>query len=131
MLRARFALSFDPRIGGVGDEPPRRPAAALLVNIAISEAFPALIVCDQGFAQAFRNANLVALALSAVVGLAVIVLPFRRRDLHGASPKLIRGSWLAYHDRVRSDRRGAFGGTGVNLGADQGSLLKRVHDGVG
>lgn len=97
MSRALFALSFDrvlPRSVASVTSRTHTPALALLINLAISELFLALIVFDQGFAQAFRNANLVALALSTAACLAVIALPFRLRGLYAGSAKVIRGSWL-------------------------------------
>lgn len=97
MSRVLFALSFDrllPEwVAGVSRRR-HSPLAAVLVNLVISELFLALIVYSQGFAQAFRNANLIALALSTVACVAVIVLPLRRRDLYDASPKVVKGSWL-------------------------------------
>ncbi len=124
MSRALFALSFDRVLpSAVVSVTGRRhtPAVALLVNIAISEAFLTLIVYDQGFAQAFRNANLVALTLSTLACLAVIVLPFRRRGLYAASPKVIRGSWLGAPPIVFVALVGAaFSGTGVYLALTQG-----------
>jgi len=124
MSRALFALSFDRVLPeSVATVTSRRhtPAVALLVNIAITEAFLALIVYDQGFAQAFRNANLVALALSTIACLAVIALPYRRRDLYAASPKVIRGTWLGLPPIVFVALVGAaFCGTGVYLSLTKG-----------
>ncbi len=124
MSRVLFALSFDRVLPeSVASVTSRRhtPAFALLVNIAISEVFLALIVYDQGFAQAFRNANLVALVLSTFACLAVIVLPFRRRDLYATSPKVIRGSWLGVPPIVWVAMLGAaFCGTGVYLALTKG-----------
>ncbi len=124
MSRVLFALSFDRVLPAtLASVTSRRhtPAVALLVNVAISEAFLALIVYDQGVAQAFRNANLVALALSALACLAVIVLPFRRRDLFAASPHLIRGAWLGVPPIVFVAGIGAaFCGTAVYLALTKG-----------
>jgi amino acid transporter len=125
MSRALFALSFDRVLPARAASVTLRrhiPAAALLVNIAISEAFLALILYDQGFAQAFRNANLVALVLSTIACLAVIVLPFRRRDLFTASPRLIRGAWLGVPPIVILAGIGlAFCGTAVYLTLTKGA----------
>jgi basic amino acid/polyamine antiporter, APA family len=124
MSRTLFALSFDrvlPR--SVASVTSRRhtPAVALLINVVISEAFLALIVYEQGFAQAFRNANLLALALSTVACLAVIALPFRRRGLYAAAPKLIRGAWLGVPPIVViAAVGGVFCGAGVYLALTKG-----------
>jgi basic amino acid/polyamine antiporter, APA family len=124
MSRVLFAMSFDRVLPAtVASVTSRRhtPAAALLANVAISEAFLALIVFQQGFAQAFRNANLLALVLSTIACLAVVVLPFRRRDLFAASPQLIRGTWLGVPPIVIVAGIGAaFCGTGVYLALTKG-----------
>lgn len=124
MSRALFALSFDrvlPRSVASVTTRGHTPAVALLINVAISEAFLALIVYEQGFAQAFRNANLVALALSTAACLAVIVLPYRRRGLYSASPKVIRGAWLGLPPIVIVACIGAaFCGAGVYLALTKG-----------
>lgn len=124
MSRALFALSFDrvlPRSVAAVTNRRHIPGVALLVNIVISEAFLALIVYAQGIAQAFRNANLVALVLSTATCLAVIALPFRRPDLYSASPKLIRGTWLGVPPIVVVAGIGAaFCGCGVYLALTKG-----------
>lgn len=97
------------------------PAVARVINTVISEAFLTLIVYAQGFAQAFRNANLIALALSTVACLAVIALPFRRRGLYAAAPKLIRGAWFGLPPIVIVGAIGAaFCGAGVYLALTKG-----------
>lgn len=122
--RVLFAMSFERLLPEwVARVSPRRhnPLAALLVTVVISEALLALIVYSDGFAQAFRNANLIALVLSTWACLAAVALPFRRRDLYDASPKVIRGSWLGLPPIVFVASTGLlFCGTGTYLALTQG-----------
>ncbi len=98
--RLLFAMSFDrllpdavARVGGTR----RIPFVALIVTAISVLTLYALVTYDSGFTNAFRNVTLINAAIALMASLAAIALPYRRRDLFEASPKVIAGKWLGIY----------------------------------
>ena len=88
--RVLFALSFDrlvPRWTTNVDKRSNAPVNAVLVALLVAMIFATLGIYTSVL-TVFRNVTLVFLAIFVVASFAAIVLPYRRKDLYEASPKL-------------------------------------------
>jgi APA family basic amino acid/polyamine antiporter len=95
--RLLFALAFDrllpTRLADVSEKT-HAPTKALLVAMVGGVLFVYLVVYSTGFVHATRNQVLIWAFVFTVGSIAGAVLPFRRRDLYEASPKIIDGKWF-------------------------------------
>jgi amino acid transporter len=97
LSRLLFALSFDRLLPSKLAEVSERshaPIYALVFCAIVGVAFVALIIYSQGFVEASRNGVLVWATFMTLAGIAAVALPYRRRDLFDASPKVIDGRWF-------------------------------------
>jgi basic amino acid/polyamine antiporter, APA family len=95
--RVLFAMSFDrllPESVAQVKGRHRVPLVALGVSAAIVLVFYYLVVYSAGFSTAFRNTIVIAAMIVLVASLASVALPFLRKDLYDASPKVVGGRWL-------------------------------------
>jgi amino acid transporter len=92
--RLMFALSFDrlipSRLADVRKQS-NMPVNAALTAAAIVLLFAALTIFSTGFPRLARNALLMSLFIFLVGSLCAAILPYRRRDLYEASPKILKG----------------------------------------
>jgi amino acid transporter len=92
--RLLFALSFDrlvPAWMASVSGRRRQPVASLALTGVVGMTFYAIVVYDTGITGAFRNLLTAGAVISFMACLAVMALPYRRRDLYDASPKIIAG----------------------------------------
>ena len=93
--RVMFALSFDrlipSRLANVSKRS-HMPVNAALTAAAIVLLFAALTIFSTGFPRLARNALLMSLFVFLVGSLCAAILPFRRRDLYEASPRILSRS---------------------------------------
>lgn len=90
--RVLFALSFDRILPAKLADVHKRthmPVNAALVATAIVMLFSALTIFSASIATLLRNGLLMSLAIFVVSSFCAAILPFRRRDLYEASPKII------------------------------------------
>jgi basic amino acid/polyamine antiporter, APA family len=96
MSRTMFAFSFDrlaPEwLASVSKR--HNPLAALGVTVAVCVPLIALVVYSTGFASAFRNLIAIGALIALMASIAVVALPYRRKDLYAASPEVAPGKWL-------------------------------------
>ena len=95
--RILFALSFDrlvPAWAASVSGRRRQPIASLVLTGIVGMSLYALVVYDTGVVGAFRNLLTASALIAFMACLAAIALPYRRRDLYEASPKVLPGKWL-------------------------------------
>jgi APA family basic amino acid/polyamine antiporter len=96
--RVMFGLSFDrlipARLADVRSKS-HMPVNAALTAAAIVMLFAALTIFSTGFPRLARNALLMSLFVFLVGSLCAAILPYRRRDLYEASPKILSGRLAA------------------------------------
>lgn len=97
VTRVVFALSFDRLLPARMSSVSRRshvPIFALALTVVVSVAFVAVGSYSSSFVTLFRNDVLMVFAIAFVTSLVAIVLPFRRRKLYEASPKVAGDRWF-------------------------------------
>ena len=95
--RLLFAFSFDRLLPERVAQVSRRrssPVIALGITFGLTLALFALITYSTGIANAFRNITLVFACTNLLACVAVVALPYRRRRLFEASPKVLAGKSL-------------------------------------
>ena len=90
--RVMFALSFDrilpTRLADVRERS-HMPLNAALLSTALVMVFVAVTIFSATLTALMRNALLMTLFIFIVSSVAAVFLPFRRRDLYDASPKVL------------------------------------------
>ncbi len=95
--RLVFAASFDRVLpSAVAKVWPRThaPVIAVVISGVIAAIFLTTTVYSTSVASQFRNVVLILVAVYLVASFAVTILPWRRRDLYEAGPKIIKGLWF-------------------------------------
>lgn len=103
LSRTMFALSFDRLIPvGVTRVSGRRhnPVVALTITAVGITALTALVIYDQGITGAFKNIIVLGAFIALMACLAAVALPYRRRQLYEASPKVLGRRWLGVPGNV-------------------------------
>jgi amino acid transporter len=97
LSRMLFALSFDRVLpGALAKVSGRRhsPFVALGVALVVVLGLMTLIIYDTGIVNSFRNVIIIGVLIALMACLAAIALPYRRKDLYDASPKVLAGRLL-------------------------------------
>jgi basic amino acid/polyamine antiporter, APA family len=97
LSRAMFAMSFDrilpTKLADV-NERTHTPIIAIAIGTIAMCGFAYIGTYTQGLATFFQNGVIIFIAVFLLASIAATLLPFLRRDLYEASPKLIGGQWL-------------------------------------